>query len=117
MFPESCHLTADGILVPSSGAWSSAGIATSHGEFWMLNLPAWTATLVPSRNAENVSSLQDILEMGTVPQRYFLSAKACAGILRRAARRGKELPTALHQALQAAAGASSAQAKAGDKIP
>jgi hypothetical protein len=38
-----------------------------------------------------------------VPQRYFLSATACRGILRRAEKRGKELPEALKLALQAVA--------------
>jgi hypothetical protein len=45
-------------------------------------------------------SLSDILETGDVPQRYFLSALACKGILRRAAKRGKEFPPALMKALE-----------------
>jgi hypothetical protein len=49
------------------------------------------------------SSLSDILETGDVPQRYFLSATACRGILRRAEKRGKELPVALKSALLAVA--------------
>jgi hypothetical protein len=40
------------------------------------------------------------LETGGVPRRYFLSAKACAGILRRAAQRGKKLPAILFAALK-----------------
>jgi hypothetical protein len=48
-----------------------------------------------------VCSLSDVLETGEVPQRYFLTARACAGILRRAEKRGKKLPIALFQALQA----------------
>ena len=47
------------------------------------------------------SSLSDILERGNLPQRYFLSPKACAGILRRAERRGKTLPEHLRAALAA----------------
>jgi hypothetical protein len=43
--------------------------------------------------------LSDVLETGELPQRYFLSATACRGILRRADKRGKELPSALHLAL------------------
>jgi hypothetical protein len=42
------------------------------------------------------------LETGELPQRYFLSATACQGILRRAEKRGKKLPDALYLALQAA---------------
>jgi site-specific DNA-cytosine methylase len=52
-------------------------------------------------NAAVVCSLSDTLETGAVPQRYYLSAKACAGILRRAEKRGKELPPALCAALMA----------------
>jgi hypothetical protein len=44
------------------------------------------------------------LETRDVPQRFFLSAKACAGILRRAERRGKALPPMLKEALEAVAG-------------
>lgn len=51
----------------------------------------------------SVSSLSDILEIGDVPQQYFLSAKACRGILRRAEKRGKILPEHLALALQAVA--------------
>jgi predicted nucleic acid-binding protein len=50
--------------------------------------------------------LSDILETGGVPRRYFLSAKACAGILRRAAKRGKKLPDLLAAALASVAGAT-----------
>jgi hypothetical protein len=50
-----------------------------------------------------VCSLSDILERGSVPQRYYLSPRACAGILRRAEKRGKELPPALLKALKAVA--------------
>jgi hypothetical protein len=44
------------------------------------------------------------LETGDVPQRFFLSQKACAGILRRAAKRGKELPAQLAHALEEVSG-------------
>jgi hypothetical protein len=53
---------------------------------------------VPQRRP--ASSLSDILETGALPQRYFLSRKACRGILRRAAKRGKELPRSLKWALE-----------------
>jgi hypothetical protein len=44
--------------------------------------------------------LLDVLEGGRLPLRYFLSAKACAGILRRAGKRGRRLPELLKHALQ-----------------
>lgn len=49
-------------------------------------------------NVENVSRLSQILE-DNVPQKYYLSARACQGILTRASRRGKPLPELLEQAL------------------
>jgi hypothetical protein len=47
-----------------------------------------------------VCSLSDTLETGAVPPRFFLSATACKGILRRAEKRGKELPEQLKKALE-----------------
>lgn len=35
-----------------------------------------------------------------VPEKYYLSPKACQGILRRASVRGKELPEVLRTALE-----------------
>lgn len=95
--PASCHRTEAGTLVPYSGAWSSSGMA-SPTECLTLNSSEWPSDA-------GVCLLSDILETGDVPRRFFLSATACQGILRRAEKRGKELPTMLRQALQAAAGA------------
>ena len=47
---------------------------------------------------ENASTLSQILQAG-VPEKYYLSQKACLGILRRASARGKELPELLKKAL------------------
>jgi hypothetical protein len=71
--------------------------------FLTLNMSEWNDTLVPSHSDGGVCSLSDILETGDVPQRYYLSPKACAGILRRAAKRGRLLPPSLAQALEHAA--------------
>ena len=49
-------------------------------------------------NVEKESTLSQILEMD-VPDKYFLSAKACWGILSRAEKREKEVPTILKIAL------------------
>ncbi len=89
--PASCHRTEDGTLVPFSGAWSNSGMG-SPTEFL-------TLSSLEFHSAAVACSLSDILETGDLPQRYFLSAKACAGILRRAEKRGKELPAALRLAL------------------
>ena len=55
-----------------------------------------------SPREENVSRLSQILEESP-PQKYSLSARACQGILSRAARRGKDLPKELKDALEAQA--------------
>jgi len=61
----------------------------------------WTDTLVPFHSDEGVCSLSDVLvETSAVPQRFYLSQRACAGILRRAENRGKRLPDALLEALR-----------------
>jgi len=88
----SCHLTEEKILVPSSERWGSWGMS-GHTECWTLNGSEWPKDA-------GVCSLSHILEKGTLPQRFYLSPKACAGILRRAEKRGKELPPMLKQALE-----------------
>jgi hypothetical protein len=100
--PASCPATEDGTLVPSSGSWASSGMG-SPTEFWTLSLPEY-------HSAAAVCSLSDVLETGPVPQRYFLSATACRGILRRADKRGKELPQALSAALRQVALVGTAKA-------
>jgi hypothetical protein len=60
----------------------------------MLNTSEW-----PNDAAVSLCALSEVLETGPLPERFFLSAKACTGILRRAEKRGKALPSALHEAL------------------
>lgn len=71
-------------------------ISPWRGDALMLN------TGVSPRDARE-SSLWQILEE-QVPQKYYLSPKACLGILRRAWERGKELPPQLKTALMMQAG-------------
>jgi hypothetical protein len=78
-------------------AWFVGRDARSLGAFSTLNTSAWP-------NDASVCSLSRVLETGPIPQRFFLSAKACSGILRRAEKRGKELPTTLRRALAQVAG-------------
>ena len=92
MSQVSCQVTEDGILEPLRGRWLNSGMG-SHIECWTLSSSEWP------KDVEECS-LSDTLETGDLPQRFFLSAKACAGILRRAEKRGKQLPQALYQALQ-----------------
>ena len=79
-------------MVPSSGRWKTSGTVSRTGS-WTLSTSEW-----PSDAA--VCLLSDILETGDLPQRFFLSATACQGILRRAEKRGKKLPEQLYQALK-----------------
>ena len=60
-----------------------------------------------SPNAAVVSRLSQILEE-TPQEKYSLSAKACQGILRRAERRGKDLPKLLKQVLLMQSGSGGA---------
>ena len=120
--PVSCHPTEDGTLVPSSGRWGNWGMGGPTG-CWTLNGAEHTGTHAPSRSGGEgclslVASLSEVLETGTLPQRFSLSAKACSGILRRAERRAKELPPMLKAALQqcAASGAREAEAHQGTSI-
>ena len=71
--------------------WPDGG---RHGECSTLNSTEW-------HNAAAVCSLSSTLETGDVPPRYYLSEKACAGIIRRAKQKGKPLPEVLSAALQA----------------
>ena len=89
---ESLHRTQAGTLKHSSRRWNKSGIV-SPGASWMLNTSECPNVAVES-------SLSDILETGDVPPQYYLSPKACRGILRRAKARKKSLPPLLEAALQ-----------------
>jgi hypothetical protein len=74
-----------------------------------------TLNILEYHSGAVASSLSDILETGDHLQRYCLSATACAGILRRAEKRGKVLPTALQAALGQVAEGSIDQKKPEDR--
>src|SRR5262245_42741301 len=99
--PVYCHPPKDETSGFSCEQWMNSGIL-ARGECWTRNTSEW-------RSGASVCFLSDVLETGAVRHRYYLSRKACAGILRRAARRGKELPTALRRALAQVAEGSSGQ--------
>lgn len=86
-----------------STSWKTAGISW-RGERWTRNLPEYlTGQRVDSegryRNAAGASSLSEVLEV-RAPRTYSLSARACEGIIRRAEKRGKPLPSVLRDALE-----------------
>lgn len=85
------QVTKDEILESLSERWPTSGILLA-GECLMLNTSEF-----PSDGAVS-SSLADVLEDSALPK-YYLSQKACEGILRRASKRGKQLPEALANAL------------------
>ena len=80
-----------------SEGWRNSGMGGPSGS-WTLNTSEWP-------NDGVACSLSDILEApGPHLQKYCLSPKAAAGILRRAERRGKQLPAPLEAALASVAG-------------
>ena len=82
--------------MPSSfEGWRNSGMVHPGG-FLTLSISEWP-------NGAAVCSLSEVLEMD-VPRKYFLSAKAAAGILRRAEKRGKEIPEMLREALESISG-------------
>ena len=83
-------------LVADVTDWSSGVCLT-------LNMCEWNHIPEQSPSDVDVCSLSSILETGPVEHRYFLSPKACTGILRRADNRGKSLPPSLRAALEAVA--------------
>ena len=85
------QVTRDAILEQSSLHWPKQGIATLNGEFWIRNSSEYP-------NAVVESSLLEVLQT-EVNSRYSLSAKAAAGIIRRASKREKQLPLILQEAL------------------
>ena len=76
--------------------YKSAGIVTCPGEYAIVNSGEF-------HSGADVSFLSGILEGGGVAQRYCLSPVACAGILRRAKKNGKNLPEPLNSVLVARA--------------
>ena len=67
-------------------------ISQSHGEYSIRLVGEFP-------KEENASTLSQIL-MAQVPEKYYLSQKACQGILLRASARGKQLPEVLRKALE-----------------
>ena len=91
-----------------SVVFQSLDLTPGHGNllgesYWELISPwrgdASTLNTGVSPREENGSSLSRILQ-DDPPKRYYLTRKACLGILRRAVERGKELPEKLKRALE-----------------
>ena len=121
MLPLCLYLKKDGQNLDVStmkwedGAWPGSCTMPSGGAFLkdgngLLLLPTLTDSTQPKCYLEincgempiepMPTKLSQILEENADPK-YQLSARACAGILNRAAKRGKELPEILKMALEA----------------
>lgn len=93
MFPDSFPHKTEEISESFSRRWPNSGFMTSPGE-------CWTVDTSECRSDGGVSSsLPDVLEADVAP-RFYLSQRAAAGILRRAEKRGRELPPHLDNALR-----------------
>lgn len=80
-----------------TGSGNLAGV--SWGTGIPLHGASSTLNFGESPNVVEESGLSQILE-ANVPQKYYLSERACVGVLRRAERRGKELKPILKLALE-----------------
>jgi hypothetical protein len=85
-------VTKEKILESSSGRWQTSGILLPGGLLML------STSEFPKDGAVS-SSLADVLQGQEVQTKYYLSSKACEGILRRSSRRGKNLPETLNNAL------------------
>ena len=94
-FGKTCQVssvqTVEGTLVPSLGRWQNAGMGSHTG--------CLTLSISEFPSDADVCLLSDVLETGNLQQKFYLSPIACAGIIRRAEKRGKELPPILKEAL------------------
>lgn len=77
------------------------------GSYWEMDIASLgkytTLNIGESPNAVRESTLSQILQLNA-PEKYFLSPQACAGIIRRAEKRGKTLPDMLRAALMEVVG-------------
>lgn len=97
--PQEALFAREGEAPFAGAAWPGSGYAAGD-RCWVRDVPEW-------REPVERASLAATLEAGPIPARFFLSARAYAGILRRADRRGRALPAALDAALRATAGVGS----------
>ena len=66
----------------------------------LISLGACTTPNISEQHSDADACFLSLILQENVPDKYSLSPKACAGILRRAARRGKPLPSMLQNALE-----------------
>jgi hypothetical protein len=74
--------------------WQNCLSVKSHGASLTRNIGECPNVAVESFLSQILQPTED------VPEKYYLSSRACLGILRRAKERGKELPEELKAALE-----------------
>ena len=89
------------VPMPEKARWPYTDLYMGDG--WSVAYRTLDAHTGEFPNADAASTLSQILQ-AEVPEKYYLSQKACLGILRRASARGKELPEVLRLALERQAG-------------
>lgn len=89
---EPSQATTEEILLLYSQGWHNSGRWTSDGECWTHSMPEFLNGVIES-------SLSQILEEN-VSEKYFLSPRACRGILHRAEKAGVNVPELLRQTLE-----------------
>jgi len=112
---SSCSPMSELVAVPYLSLDLTPGSGNLLGEFYWEILSPWlgaclmlnTGPAPPSGAAG--STLSQILQAGA-PQKYYLTRKACLGILRRSRERGKPLPPQLEMALMIQAGLTAVDA-------
>nr|WP_255304147.1 hypothetical protein [Megasphaera sp. DISK 18] len=107
--PATRARTSEPSLKKSAGSgtprfqWLDMRNGSLPGASWVTGSLWPGASLMPSTGAcpseGNASTLSQIL-MDKVPERFYLSPKACRGILRRASEHGRVLPDVLRLALE-----------------
>ena len=105
---SSCNHSSELAAIPYLSLDLTPGNGNLLGEFyWEILSPwrggLWTLNTGPSPRDVCVCTLSQILQAHVLPK-YYLTKKACLGILRRARERGKPLPPQLETALKIQAG-------------
>lgn len=85
-------------LPEMDGPWLGDNLTLNTGEKPSMTAVQEVCSAWGPHSAAKESLLSQILEVNA-PEKYFLSARACRGILTRASRRGKKLPDLLETAL------------------
>jgi hypothetical protein len=82
----------------TDGLWLGDSLTLNIGEKPSMTAVQEVCSAWGPHSAAKESLLSQILEVNA-PEKYYLSARACQGILTRASRRGKKLPELLEAAL------------------